>query len=288
MKPARRDFPQPLWLGADDIAGKTILLHAEQGLGDTLQFCRYVPRVTQRGACVVLEVPTALRELMKTLPCAVQTVPSGDRLPAFHLHCPLLSLPFAFGTRETIPSQTPYLSVADDKRNLWRDRLGGPERPRIGLVWAGDPRKGQPDASRIDQQRSLRFEQLAPVLQVRECEFYSLQKGDVAVAQLRNSPSAHRVVDWSDDLHDFSDTAALVAHLDLVIAVDTAVAHLAGALGKPFWLLNRHNTCWRWLLDREDSPWYPTGRLFRQDATREWEAVIARVATALQDYVRNC
>ena len=159
--------------------------------------------------------------------------------------------------------------------------------PRVGLVWAGDPRKSLPGANRIDRQRSLQFDQLAPVLQVRDCEFYSLQKGDDALEQLRGSALDHRVIDWSADFHDFSDTAALIENLDLVIAVDTAVAHLAGALGKPLWLINRYNTCWRWLLDRDDSPWYPTARLFRQDATREWDSVIARVQAALRDYARD-
>lgn len=126
---------------------------------------------------------------------------------------------------------------------------------------------------------------LEPVFQVPNCDFYSLQKGDDAVLQLRNSPLCHRVIDWTEDLHDFSDTAALIENLDLVITVDTSVAHLTGALGKPFWLINRHNTCWRWLRDREDSPWYPTGRLFRQDHTRDWDTVIARVQSALHNYV---
>jgi hypothetical protein len=218
----------------------------------------------------------------------VQIVSHGGSLPAFDLHCPLLSLPLAFSTRlETIPSQTPYLSAAEHRSSAWRDRLGSHERPRIGVVWAGDSGKHLPGKNRMDRLRSLQFDQLAPVLQVRGCEFYSLQKGDDAVAQLHNSALPHGVVDWSAEIHDFSDTAGLIENLDLVISVDTSVAHLAGALGKPFWLLNRYNTCWRWLLDREDSPWYPTARLFRQDATREWSPVIARVAAALQDYARN-
>ena len=288
LRKAKRHFLQPLWIGADDIAGKTILLHAEQGFGDTLQFCRYVPRVVERGAHVILEVPKPLRELMRTLSCTVQIVSAGDLVPPFDLHCPLLSLPLAFGTQiETIPSQTPYLSAPENKRIVWRDRLGKHERPRIGLVWAGDPRKNLLGANRIDRQRSLRFEQLAPVLQVRGCDFYSLQKGDDAQAQLRNSALDHGIVDWSADFHDFSDTAALIENLDLVIAVDTAVAHLAGALGKPLWLINRYNTCWRWLLDRDDSPWYPAARLFRQDESRVWDGVIARVQAALTDYVGN-
>jgi hypothetical protein len=248
--------------------------------------CRYVPSVAARATRVVLEVPKPLYELMRTLPA--QIVRRGEDLPDFDLHCPLLSLPLAFGTRlETIPSHTPYLSAPEDAVVAWRDRLGERQRPRIGVVWAGDPRKKLPGANRIDRQRSLQFDQLAPILQVRGCEIYSLQKGNDALAQLRNSRLDHGVIDWTADFHDFSDTAAFIENLDLVIAVDTAVAHLAGALGKPLWLINRYNTCWRWLLDREDSPWYPTARQFRQDATRKWDPVVSRIAAALESYVAD-
>jgi tetratricopeptide (TPR) repeat protein len=278
----RRNFPQPLWLGSGELAGKTILIHAEQGFGDTLQFCRYVPLVAARGARVILEVQRPLQTLMRTLAGAAQVVSRGEPVPAFDLHCPLLSLPLALRTQlDTIPARTPYLGVPENKVRAWRDRLGGHEKPRIGLVWAGNPRKELANCNRIDALRSMEFAQLAPLLEVSDCEFYSLQKGDDAVAQLRDSVLRQHVVDWTDDLHDFSDTAALIENLDLVIAVDTAVAHLAGALNKPIWLLNRYNTCWRWLLDREDSPWYPTARLFRQDASRQWDGVVMRVRAAL-------
>ncbi len=293
LRAVKRRFSQPLWTGASDLAGKTILLHAEQGFGDTIQFCRYVPQVVERAAHVVVEVQKPLCELMKSLTGRAKILPRGAALPDFDLHCPLLSLPLAFGTRlETIPSQTPYLAAPEHKTSAWRDRLGkhelgNHERPRVGLVWAGDPRKSLPGANRIDRQRSLQFDQLAPVLEVHDCEFYSLQKGDDAQTQLRSSTLSRRITDWSADFHDFSDTAALIENLDLVIAVDTAVAHLAGALGKPFWLINRYNTCWRWLVDRDDSPWYPTARLFRQDATRDWRPVIARMASALRGYVHG-
>jgi tetratricopeptide (TPR) repeat protein len=293
LRAVKRHFPQPLWTGADDLTGKTILLHAEQGFGDTIQFCRYVPLVVARAAHVIVEVQKPLHELMRSLGGGVQIVPRGAALPDFDLHGPLLSLPLAFGTRlETIPSRTPYLTAPENKTRAWRDRLDKPElgkhqRPRVGLVWAGDPRKSLPGANRIDRQRSLQFDQLAPLLEVRGCAFYSLQKGDDAQAQLRGSELSHRITDWSADFHDFSDTAALIENLDLVIAVDTAVPHLAGVLGKPLWLINRYNTCWRWLLDRDDSPWYPTARLFRQDATRDWHPVIARIAAALRDYVHT-
>jgi tetratricopeptide (TPR) repeat protein len=288
LRNAKRNFAQPLWLGSQEVAGKTILLHAEQGLGDTIQFCRYAPLIAARGAHVIVEVQKPLRELMTTLGAAVQIVARGDPLPEFDLHCPLLSLPLACATRlETIPSATPYLSARDSQTRAWRERLGEHKKPRIGLVWAGNPRKELPGANRIDGQRSIAVDQLAPLVQLEGCDFYSLQKGDDAVQALRASPLRDAIVDCTDDLHDFSDTAALIENLDLIISVDTSVAHLAGALGKPFWLLNRYNTCWRWLAEREDSPWYPTARLFRQDATRQWAPVIARVAAALQDFMRG-
>jgi Tfp pilus assembly protein PilF len=289
MKPARRKFVQPLWLGAEDIAGKTILLHAEQGFGDTLQFCRYTALVAARGANVILEVPMPLRELMRTLPAAAQVVAEGEPLPAFDFHCPLLSLPLAFKTEiDTIPATERYLTVPEAKSNAWRHRFGEQhQKLRVGLVWAGNPRKEVRGANWGDRQRSVSFDQIASLIQIQHCEFYSLQKGQDAVAQLRVSTLRDRVTDWTDDFADFADTAALIENLDLVIAVDTSVAHLAGALGKPLWLLNRYNTCWRWLLDRDDSPWYPTLRLFRQDTAGDWENVIARVHATLDEHVRN-
>jgi tetratricopeptide (TPR) repeat protein len=280
----RRSFQQPLWLGSSELAGKTILLHAEQGFGDTLQFCRYVPLVAARGARVVLEVQRPLQHVMRSLEGAAEVISRGEPLPDFDLHCPLLSLPLALRTvLDTIPARTPYLAPPGDRARAWRDRFAAHEKRRIGLVWAGNPRKELPGCNRIDVLRSMEFAQLAPLLEVPGCEFYSLQKGDDAAAQLRDSIWREQVVDWTGDLQDFSDTAALIDNLDLVIAVDTAVAHLAGALNKPFWLLNRYNTCWRWLLDRKDSPWYPSARLFRQDAARQWDGVVVRVCAALRD-----
>jgi tetratricopeptide (TPR) repeat protein len=280
----KRNFAAPLWTGREDLAGKTILLHAEQGLGDTIQFCRYAPLVAARGARVILEVQKPLHALMRSLPGAAQILSQNDPLPRFDFHCPLLSLPLAFGTRvETIPSAIPYLAAPEAKMQAWRDRLGTHHKPRIGLVWAGNPRIGLPNANRIDRQRSIAVDRLTPIFQITDYEFYSLQKGDEAVAQLRSSPLRQQVIDWTDELYDFSDTAALIANLDLIISVDTSVAHLAGALGKPFWLMNRYNTCWRWLLGRNDSPWYPTARLFRQDQTRNWDGVIAHIQEALRD-----
>jgi tetratricopeptide (TPR) repeat protein len=280
---SRREFTQPLWLGQTAIEGKTILLHAEQGFGDTIQFCRYAPLVAGLGARVLLDVPPPLEDLMASLAGVAEVISAPDKQSCFELHCPLLSLPLAFRTRlETIPAQTPYLFAVAAKTSAWRTRLGARDKPRVGLVWAGDPRKQLPNAHRIDRMRSLEFDQLAPILRVTGCEFYSLQKGEHALAQLRNSALRQRVMDCAEDLRDFSDTAALIDNLDLVITVDTSVAHLAGALGKPFWLLNRYSTCWRWLIDRDDSPWYPTARLFRQNAPGDWSGVTSRVVVELE------
>jgi hypothetical protein len=286
METEQRAFAQPRWTGAEDISGKTIFIYAEQGFGDTLQFCRYIPQLAARAGRVVFEVQRPLLDLMSSLAGDAHIIGRGDELPQFDLHCPLLSLPLAFGTRlDNIPADIPYLAASEAQSNAWRERLGRRTGPRVGLVWAGDPRKWLPNAHRIDRQRSVTFDRLAPILQVPGCEFHSLQKGEHASAQLRDSPLRHLVLDWTDQLDDFSDTAALVAQLDLIITVDTAVAHLAGALGKPFWVLNRHNTCWRWPRSRDDSPWYRTPRLFRQDENRDWTGVIARAAVALQEHV---
>jgi Flp pilus assembly protein TadD len=284
----KRDFAQPQWRGAEDIRGKTILLHAEQGLGDTIQFARYVPALAARGARVILEVQGPLQALITTVPGGAQVIAAGDPLPNFDVHCPLLSVPLAFGTRlDTIPHDVPYLSAPAEKVTAWRTRLGERTRPRIGLVWAGNPRKELPNVNRIDGERSMAVDQLAPLFDVEACSFYSLQKGDDAVKQLREGAWRSRVIDFTDDLRDFSDTAALIENLDLVIAVDTSVLHLAGALGRPVWLMNRFNTCWRWLRGRDDSPWYPSLRQFRQDAAKNWDPVVRRVARALRHYAQT-
>ncbi len=279
-KQAKRDFTQPLWLGSDDIAGKTILLHAEQGYGDTIQFCRYVPRVAALGARVILEVPKALQGLMAALEGPAQILRRGDALPAFDLHCPLLSLPLAFHTRlETIPSATPYLHAPAKAVAAWRKRLGRKRRPMIGVAWSGLATLGN------DRFRSIKLAALLPLFDAR-ATFVSLQKEvraeDAALLKTRRD-----IIHFGDELRDFTDTAALIANLDLVIAVDTSVAHLAGALAKPLWMLLSFGSDWRWLLDRDDSPWYPTARLFRQGAVRSWDDVIAHARAALAELVSS-
>jgi len=291
LRGGKRNFAQPQWTGQQDIAGKTVLLHAEQGFGDTIQFCRYVPLVAARGARVILEVQEPLHELMNTLPGAAQIISRGEPLPDFDIHCPLLSLPLAFGTRlETIPSVTPYLRAPAQALKKWQEKLGKKNKLRVGLVWSGGFRPNQPELWSVNKRRNIPLAKLGG-LKNPDIEFYSLQKGQPAESELADlilrSWDGPQIVDFTSLLNDFSDTAGLVENLDLVISVDTSTAHLVGALGKPVWILNRFDTDWRWLLDREDSPWYPTARLFRQDETRQWDNVIARVHVALHVYVRS-
>lgn len=270
-----RDFTQPLWLGAEDLAGRTILLHAEQGLGDTLQFARYVPLVAQRGARVILEVQPALVPLLSDLPGAALCCAKGETLPPFDCHCPLMSLPLACGTTlDTIPSQLSYLAVPPERSDCWRPRLEALGAPRIGLVWAGNP------VHRNNRNRSIPLDTMRPLLEQAGASLLALQKqispNEAALLRTLNIP------DVSHQLTDFADTAAIVEALDLVITVDTSVAHLAGALGKPVWILLPFAADWRWLRDRRDSPWYPSAHLFRQPKPDDWDSVIQNVLHTLR------
>jgi tetratricopeptide (TPR) repeat protein len=268
-----RGFPQPLWLGEGDIGGKTVLLHSEQGFGDTIQFCRYVPLVAARGARVILEVEAPLRALMTCLAGPAQVVAKDDPLPDFDLQCPLPSLPLAFKTElETIPSITSYLRACKPAVERWGVLLSTRRSPRIGLAWAGNAKHVR------DLERSMRLRDLLPLLDIG-ASFVSLQK-EVRAADAETLMGCG-MLRFDRELGDFADTAALITQLDLVISVDTSVAHLAGALGKPVWILLTHAPDWRWLLDRDDSPWYPSARLFRQRETREWGSVIMRLRDAL-------
>ena len=270
----RRNFPAPPWLGQGDIAGRRVLLHAEQGIGDTLQFCRYAALVAARGAEVLLEVQPPLVTLMQRLAGPARILTQGAPLPGFDLHCPLMSLPLACGTTlDSIPAAVPYLSAGTEHRARWRDRLGPAGGRRIGLVWAGNSAHGN------DARRSMSLAAAAPLLRQGH-EVIGLQHEVPARdrATLAVLPELRLL---GPECRDFMDTAALVSLLDVVVTVDTAVAHLAGALGRPVFLLLPLLTEWRWLLRREDSPWYPTARLFRQAQHGDWDGVVARVASAL-------
>ena len=269
-------LPQPLWRGEENIEGKTILVCADEGLGDAIQFVRYAPMLTALGARVILLVDDAAYPLLSTLSGVAQVFPkSASILPAFDVHCPMSSLPLAFRTTlETIPVATSYLpTAAQDRRQVWEDRLGPHDRLRVGLVWSGNPKH------RNDHNRSIPLRSLTRILDI-DATFVSLQKDprsdDKEILLERTD-----IVDLTAHLTDFMETAALISCLDLVITVDTSVAHLAGALGRPTWILLPHTPDWRWLLDRDDSPWYPTVRLFRQTETRDYASVLDRVRTEL-------
>ncbi|PIT06566.1 hypothetical protein TSA1_37115 [Bradyrhizobium nitroreducens] len=267
------DFAQPVWNG-EDISGRTLLIHAEQGFGDTIQFCRLVPLLCS-GARVVLEAQRAVAPLLKDLPGVDEIVPRGDPLPHFDVHCPLLSLSRFLGLSLTeVPGQVPYLAADPARVEAWRKRLRTIGGFRVGLVWSGSPTMAD------DRRRSIPPDLLSGLAAIPGVSFVSLQKR--AAGQMIVAPAGLALHDFTDELNDFADTAALIANLDLTISVDTAVIHVAGALGRPVWLLNRFNGCWRWLLDRDDSPWYPTLRQFRQPCPGDWSSVVAEIAQALE------
>jgi tetratricopeptide (TPR) repeat protein len=280
-----RSFEQPLWLGAENITGSVILLHGEQGFGDVLQFCRYAKAVAQLGATVILEAPAALVRLLSSLNGVTRVVARGTALPPFDYHCPLMSLPMAFHTTvATIPAEIPYLRCDSQQAFEWREKLGRGLRPRVGLVWSGGFRPGLPSTWAVNQRRNVPLAKLAP-LESAAVDFYSLQKGEPAESELATLVASKwrgpHMIDHTAELKDFSDTAAFIENLDLVISVDSSVAHLAGALGKPVWIVNRFDACWRWLRDRDDSPWYPTAKLYRQSAPGDWDGVVQQVALDL-------
>lgn len=266
----KRQFQPALWLGDAPIAGKRLLVHNEQGLGDSIQFCRFVTSAAQAGAQVIYEVEAPLYGLMQSLGGVHTLVRQREPLPAFDYYCPVMSLPVALGTRlDNIPAPTPYLRAPKDKLLQWKQRLRTAPGPRIGLIWSGSP------SHKGDRHRSIALGALLQALPLGP-QYISLQKelrqnDATALAQV---PGLQH---FGDEIVDFSDTAALCTLMDLVIAVDTSVAHLAGALGTPIWLLLPHLPDWRWLLDRSDTPWYPHMRLFRQETVGDWGPVLDRV-----------
>ncbi|MGJ5175240.1 tetratricopeptide repeat protein [Bradyrhizobium oligotrophicum] len=271
-----RSFDAPMWLADAPLAGKTILLHSDEGLGDTIQFARYAAMVEAQGARVVLEVDAPLQPLLSGIDGVAQCLARGvDPIPVVDFHCPLSSLPLAFATRlDTIPAAPCYLPRPPATRCAsWEQRLGPHDRLRVGLVWSGNP------VHLNDHNRSMPLATLAPLLDLG-ARFVSLQK-DARPADKALLATRSDILDLTADIRDFVDTAALIDNLDLVITVDTSVAHLAGALGKPTWIMLPYTPDYRWLLDRDDSPWYPNVRLFRQDERRDYAAVVARVGAAL-------
>ncbi|MEA2952493.1 MAG: hypothetical protein QOJ96_2013, partial [Alphaproteobacteria bacterium] len=270
----RRDVQQPLWLGKEPLEDKTILLYAEQGLGDTIQFSRYVSLVAKQGAKVLLEVQSPLTALLSGFGDVARVVVRGEPLPPFDLHCPLMSLPLAFGTELISIPPIAELHVPPDRLTTWQTRLSNLTQPKVGLVWAGRSAHGN------DHNRSIPLARLSPALSAPGIQFVSLQhelrEGDAAL--LASYPSVLRL---GEEFGDFADTAAVISLLDVVVTIDTSVAHLAAALGKPTWILLPLGPDFRWLLGREDSPWYPSARLFRQQRFGDWDSVIQRVSVEI-------
>jgi len=267
--------------------GKRILFHSEQGFGDTILFCRYASLAAAAGAEVILRVQPPLKSLMQSVAGVSHVAADGDPLPHFDYQCSLFRLPFIFGTTlSTIPASVPYLRADPERVDFWRGILGERRRPRVGLVWSSGFHPHQPGSWVATRRRNIPLVKLAP-WRVPDIEFFSLQVGGSAAAELAQLAAAGwsgpEIIDHTARLRDFSDTAALIENLDVVITVDTAVAHLAGALAKPVWVMIRFDTCWRWLLGRRDSPWYPTARLFRQLRPEEWDPVIEEARNELAD-----
>ena len=278
-----RHFKVPRWNGTEPLEGKTLLVHAEQGLGDVIQFCRYLPLLTALGATVVFELMPSLKALLRTLPGAIRIVGRGEPLPAFDYYCPLLSLPLACKTRlDTIPARVPYLAAEPDRMARWTERLRALPGLRVGLAWQGNLAVEKLIWARG---RSIPLAALEPLAQLPGVSLVSLQKGP-GLEQLRNVPFADRIIDLSADLDRgpdaFLDTAAVMAGLDLVLSSDTSVAHLGGALGRPVWTVLAASPEWRWGLERSDNPWYPTMRLFRQTTDGDWDPVVEAIVQALR------
>lgn len=270
-------FDRPEWDGSE-LAGRTVLVYAEQGFGDALQFVRYVPLIEKRGGKAVLRCAATLKPLFAGVPGIGQVVDEREPLPAFDFCCPLLSLPRLFNTTlDSIPADVPYIRADANKAREWRDRLASQQPAvHVGLVWTTD--------SKIAHHKALPLEALAPLAQIGGLVLHSLQTG-AAAAEAERPPPGMALINQSAHLRDFSDTAALIANLDLVISIDTAVVHLAGAMAKPVWTVLAQPADWRWLVDRQDSPWYPTMRLFRKPRGAPWLDISQQLAKALRDWV---
>lgn len=284
-----RQYDQPSYTGNESLTDKTILLYSEQGLGDSIQFARYIKLISDMALEVLVEVEEPLLNIFATsLPDNVKLIKKGNNIPAFDYHCSLMSLPLTFSTTlETIPCSDAYLVSDPVKTEYWKNKLGDHTKLRVGIVWNGGFRPERNDLWAVNRRRNIPLEKFS-ILKNPDIAFYSLQKGEHAEFELEtliaDKWKGPKLIDYTAELNDFSDTAALIENLDLIIAVDTSVAHLAAAIGKPTWILNRFDTCWRWLLNRNDSPWYSSVKLYRQETYGDWDSVIERVNADLINY----
>lgn len=270
-----------LWDGSQDLKGKTILLASEQGFGDTIHFVRYAPLVAEKGAEVLVGSPVELVPVVSTVWNIARVIPVGSPMPKYEYIIPMGSLPKAFGTRvETIPADVPYMSADPAKVTQWRERLAGDANVKVGIAWAGSAQHQN------DRARSCQLSDFAPLGVIEGVTFYSIQKGAPA-KELDAPPAGMKIIPVGHDLKDFSDTAALLECLDLLISVDTSVVHMAGALARPVWTLIARGPDWRWMIEREDTPWYPTMRLLRQTKMKEWGPVLDRAANDLRKFVAD-
>jgi hypothetical protein len=279
----RRPRLLPTLDSGTDLTGLTILAPHEDGFGDTLHFARYLPLLAKRGARVMVSVPAPLTRIMRTVPGVAAVRDSNEPPPEHDFYCPFFSLPRAFATTpETIPAPIPYLRADPALTERWRSRLPTASL-RVGLIWAGQARPELPGFATLDGRRGMALETMAPLATVPGVVFVSLQHGPEA-ASARTPPPGMTLFDPMPEVTDFADTAAIIANLDLIVSVDTSVAHLAGGMGKPVFLLDRYDHCWRWLSGRSDSPWYPRMRIFRQPAIGAWPPVLRDAADALRDW----
>ena len=266
-----------MWNG-EDLNGRRLLLHREQGLGDAIQFIRYVPLLAERGAKVIVHCDRSLHRLFSHGLPIEQLVADHDPLPDFDFHLPLMSLPRLFATTiETIPNQVPYLMPTSDLIEQWSQRLAvSSAELKIGMVWSGSVHFPG------NHERAMTLSKLEPLLELRGFRFYSLQKGPPS-SQLSSLPARLSITDLGGEFADYADTAAAIMNLDLLLTVDTSVAHMGGALGRPTWVMLSRLPDWRWLRERSDSPWYPTMRLFRQQRLNDWPSLVSEVATEIQN-----
>ena len=275
-------YTKPIWTGNEDIKNKRVLLVGEQGLGDMIQFCRYASIIKSMNAEVILETPKELNELLKNFNGISQILERGSAIPDYDYYCPLMSLPYLLGTSlENIPSAEKYIYCPDYKNQEWSKRLGERNKYRVGIVWSGGFRKDRPDLWAVNKRRNIGIELISEFLSEVDVEYHSLQKGEPAESEIMGNELLYfpngNLINHADNIKSFSDTAGLIENIDLVISVDTSTAHLSAAMGKPTWILNRHDNCWRWLTDIDYSPWYKAVKIYRQPEIGDWRSLLKNV-----------